>query len=152
MSETGQSTSGTERTSIKRDCEECGTPIPAERPDDWDNECPNPHCPSRLQTDGGSDTNDNERKDPTEYPTAHAFRLTTEAHTKLCVVGNEIEDEEIQELEEEARAAVMELFDAMAEKRGLTEIQYEDVYLDTGPETWQSVEPATDRDGGSSDE
>ena len=100
-----------------------------------------------MSSEGGA-----ERKDPTEYPTAHAFRLTTSAHSKLCVVGNEIEDDEIKELEEDARTAVMELFDAMAEKRDLTEIQYEDVYLDTGSETWQSVRPGTDRDGGSSDE
>lgn len=77
-------------------------------------------------------------KDPTETPTSAAFRLTTAAHTKLCVVPNELGgDEELEELADDAREACMDLFDAMAEKRDLNEREYEDVYLGTGSETWE---------------
>lgn len=44
-------------SAISHDCDECGTPVPAERRG-WDNECPNPHCSSRLRTDGGTEQTD----------------------------------------------------------------------------------------------
>jgi hypothetical protein len=70
--------------------------------------------------------------DPTEYPTRHAFRLVNDARTNLCIVGNKIEDDKLAEFEDEACEALIDLFDAMAEQRGLNEQQFEDVYLNQG--------------------
>ncbi|MGQ3330951.1 hypothetical protein [Halorubrum sp. FL23] len=61
--------------------------------------------------------------DPTEHPTRHAFRIVNDAHTNLCIVGNKIEDDKLAEFEDEACEALIDLFDAMAEQRGLNEQQ-----------------------------
>lgn len=80
-------------------------------------------------------------RDPAEPPTAGAFRLTTDAHSNLCVVPNELgDDEDLQQLADDAREACMELFNAMAEKRDLDDDEFEDVYLDIGSETWEYQE------------
>ena len=91
-----------------------------------------------LATDGGVDQSEAavEQYDPEQYPTRHAFRLVNDAHTKMCIVGNEIDDDELQELENEAREALMDLFNAMSDKRGFNESEFEDVYLNHGQEVW----------------
>lgn len=90
-----------------------------------------------MSAETTTDGDERNQKDPEKPPTAAAFRLTTKAHTNLCIVPNELgDDEELEALADEAREACMELFDAMAEKRDLNEREYEDVYLDTGSKTW----------------
>lgn len=93
---------------------------------------------SDAKADDGSEAGI-ERLDPNEYPTSHAFRLVNDAHTKLCCTGNHIEDEELRDLEAEIRESLLELLDAMADKRGMSDDQFDDMYLNYGKEIWEDA-------------
>lgn len=88
---------------------------------------------------------DIETYDPNEYPTSNAYRLVTEAHTKMCVACSELDypqgaerSDEIDAKAEEVTAALADLFDLMAEERGFNDAEFGNVFMDRGSEVWES--------------
>ena len=85
---------------------------------------------------------DVEKLDPTETPTRHAFDLTTSAHTDLCCIRSEDlgGDEDLFALYEDALEACVDLFDALAEARGMNKRQWEHAFMRTYGGPWKDSE------------
>ena len=94
---------------------------------------------------GGRERTEVEKLDPYETPTVHAFDLTTEAHTNLCCIQSEDlgRDEDLLELYNTALEACVELFEALAEERGMTRRQYQDAFMRTRGGPWERDHDAT---------